>query len=58
MMAAFVKGKGKGDRGRAKKDGKSKGKGGVKFMFRGCWECGAGSEGDSRQNHSRHECPQ
>ena len=56
-MVAAMKGKGKGDRTTAKKGGKSKGKG-AKFIFRGCWECGAGSEGDSRPNHSRHECPQ
>ena len=55
-MVAAMKGKGKGDRTKAKTGGKSKGKG-AKFIFRGCWECGAGSEGDSRPNHSRHECP-
>ena len=50
MQAAFnrqsPKGGGKGDKG-----GKARGKGGgLKFNFRGCWECG-------EEGHYRHECP-
>ena len=49
MQAAFnrqsPKGGGKGDGGKARGKG-----GGLKFNFRGCWECG-------EEGHSRWECP-
>ena len=49
MQAAFnrqsPKGGGKGGGGKARGKG-----GGLKFNFRGCWECG-------EEGHSRHECP-